>query len=67
MKIKITSVYVDDQEKALVLDHLLGGTPIGRIVGREAMKFGWPRLNSEYAKQFGMETPDRPSQKGRTN
>jgi hypothetical protein len=26
------------------------------------MKFGWPRLNSEYAKQFGLETPNRPSQ-----
>jgi uncharacterized protein YndB with AHSA1/START domain len=36
-----------------VLDHLLGGTPIGRIVGPEAMKFGgWQRLNAEYAKQF---------------
>ena len=40
-----------------VLDHLLGGTPIGRIVGPEAMKFGWQRLNAEYAKQFGLETP----------
>ena len=45
-----------------VLNHLLSGTPIGRIVGREAMKFGWPRLNSEYAKQFGIEAPNRPSQ-----
>ena len=45
-----------------VLDHLLGGTPIGRIVGTEAMKFGgWQRLNAEYAKQFGIETPNRPS------
>jgi uncharacterized protein YndB with AHSA1/START domain len=43
-----------------VLDHLLGGTPIGRIVGGEAMKFGWQRLNAEYAKQFGVETPDWP-------
>jgi len=41
-----------------VLDHLLSGTPIGRIVGAEAMKFdGWQRLNAEYAKQFGIETP----------
>jgi len=40
-----------------VLDRLLIGTPIGRIVAGEAMKFGWPRLNSEYAKQFGIETP----------
>src|SRR5712692_6417103 len=46
-----------------VLDHLLSGTPIGRIVGAEAMKFaGWQRLNAEYAKQFGIETPNRPPQ-----
>ncbi|HEV7218800.1 MAG TPA: SRPBCC domain-containing protein, partial [Terriglobales bacterium] len=32
-----------------VLDRLLNGTPIGRIVGGEAMKFGWQRLNAEYA------------------
>src|SRR6202047_724999 len=50
-----------------VLERLIGGEPIGRIVGAEAMKFGWQRLNAEYAKQFGMETPDWPSQKGRTN
>jgi uncharacterized protein YndB with AHSA1/START domain len=51
-----------------VLDRLLIGTPIGRMVGPEAMKFGgWQRLNAEYAKQFGIETPDGPSQKGRTN
>lgn len=37
-----------------VLDHFVGGEPIGRIVGGEAMKFGWPRLNTEYAKQFGL-------------
>jgi len=36
-----------------VLDHLLSGAPIGRIVGPDAMKFGgWRRLNAEYAKQF---------------
>ena len=41
-----------------VLDHLLGGAPIGRIVGPEAMKFGgWQRLNGEYARQFGIELP----------
>src|SRR5262245_38585256 len=40
-----------------VLDHLLGGAPIGRIVGPDAMKFGgWQRLNAEYAKQFDAET-----------
>jgi hypothetical protein len=41
-----------------VLDRLLAGDPIGRIAGAEAMKFGgWQRLNAEYAKQFGVETP----------
>src|SRR5258708_9750016 len=40
-----------------VLARLLSGTPIGRIGGAEAMKFDWPRLNSEYARQFGIETP----------
>ena len=41
-----------------VLDHLLSGNPIGRIVGAEVMKLeGWQRLNAEYAKQFGIETP----------
>ncbi|HTF67244.1 MAG TPA: SRPBCC family protein [Edaphobacter sp.] len=44
-----------------VLDSLLGGTPIGRIVGAEATKFGgWQRLNTEYAKQFGVDTPGWP-------
>lgn len=36
-----------------VLDRLLIGEPIGRIVGPEAMKFGWPRLKTEYEEQFG--------------
>ncbi len=38
-----------------VLDRLLSEKPIGRIVAGEAMKFGWQRLNAEYAKQFGIE------------
>ena len=41
-----------------VLDHLLGGSPIGRIVGPDAAKFeGWQRLNKEYAKEFGIASP----------
>src|ERR1700685_1539557 len=43
-----------------VLDHLLSGTPLGRLVGSEAMKFGWQRVNAEYAKQFGIESPNWP-------
>ena len=42
-----------------VLDRLLAGHPIGRMVGVDTMKFGgWQRLNAEYAKQFGIEAPD---------
>jgi uncharacterized protein YndB with AHSA1/START domain len=37
-----------------VLERHLDGQPIGRIVGGEAMKFGWKRLNAEYAEQFGL-------------
>lgn len=41
-----------------VLDHLLSGDPIGRLVAADALKFGgWQRLHAEYAKQFGVETP----------
>lgn len=43
-----------------VLERLLADNPIGRIVAGEAMKFGWPRLNTEYAKQFGIEPPSWP-------
>jgi hypothetical protein len=51
-----------------VLDHFLSGTPIGRIVGVEAMKFaGWQRLNAEYAKQFGMEPPNWSPQAARNS
>jgi uncharacterized protein YndB with AHSA1/START domain len=39
-----------------VLDYALTGTPLGRIVGPQAMKLaGWQRLHTDYAKQFGKE------------
>ncbi len=42
-----------------VLDRLLAGNPIGRIVGVDAMKFtGWQRLVAEYSKQFDVEPPN---------
>ena len=45
-----------------VLDRLLTGQPMGRIVGPDAMKFGgWQRLNAEYAAQFGIEAPNWPA------
>jgi uncharacterized protein YndB with AHSA1/START domain len=43
-----------------VLDRLLRGIPLGRIVAGEAMKFDWQRLNAEYARQFGVEAPGLP-------
>jgi Activator of Hsp90 ATPase homolog 1-like protein len=44
-----------------ILERLLAGEPIERIAGGEAMKSkDWQRLNVEYAKQFGIETSNRP-------
>ena len=40
-----------------VLDRLVADDRIGRIVGGEAMNFGWPRLYAEYTKRFGLQTP----------
>jgi uncharacterized protein YndB with AHSA1/START domain len=41
-----------------VMDRLLAGRPVGRLVGPDAMQFeGWQRLNAEYAEQFGVERP----------
>jgi uncharacterized protein YndB with AHSA1/START domain len=39
-----------------VLDRFLADEPIGRMVGNEAMKFEWPRLNTEYARQFELSS-----------
>lgn len=39
-----------------VLDRLIAGEPLGRIVGGSAMSCDWPRLNAEYAKQFGVSS-----------
>jgi hypothetical protein len=36
-----------------VMDRLLDGAPIGRLVAADALKFeGWQRLHTEYARQF---------------
>ncbi len=44
-----------------ILNRLLSGNPIGRLVGTDAMKFeGWQRLNAEYAEQFGVKAPNWP-------
>jgi uncharacterized protein YndB with AHSA1/START domain len=41
-----------------VLERLLSGVPIGRMVGPDAMKFGgWPQLLGDYTKLLGTKTP----------
>ena len=41
-----------------VLERLLAGKPIGRMVGADVMKFGgWQRLNAEYAKHLVSKFP----------
>jgi hypothetical protein len=46
-----------------VLDRLLAGQPIGRLLGSDAMQLeGWQRLTAEYAKQFATEPPNGPPQ-----
>ncbi|MBN9420804.1 polyketide cyclase [bacterium SCN 62-11] len=35
-----------------VLEHLVDGNPLGRIVGPDAMQHGWPRLKAEYEARF---------------
>ena len=44
-----------------VLGHFLDGRPIGRIVGADAMKFGWQRLYAEYTSQFGADPTSSPA------
>jgi uncharacterized protein YndB with AHSA1/START domain len=40
-----------------VMDRLLGGNPLGRTVGPDAVKYGgWQKLNEEYSELFGVET-----------
>lgn len=47
-----------------VLDRLLAGAPMGRLVGAQTLMLeGWQRLTTEYAKQFGVENPSWPSAK----
>ena len=47
-----------------VLDRLLSGQPLGRIVAADAMKFDWQRLVNEYAAQFGVEARSWPPKAG---
>jgi uncharacterized protein YndB with AHSA1/START domain len=41
-----------------VLEHLLGGEPLGRLVAQDALQSeGWQQLHAEYSKNFGVEAP----------
>ncbi len=43
-----------------VAERALAGHPIGRIVARDAKRFGWERLNAEYAQLFDVENTGWP-------
>lgn len=44
-----------------VMERLINGDPVGRIVSEDALKFGdWQRLHKEYSEQFGVEAPSWP-------
>lgn len=45
-----------------VAERALGGQPIGRIVAADAKRFGWDRLNAEYAERFGVENTGWPKE-----
>jgi uncharacterized protein YndB with AHSA1/START domain len=41
-----------------VMDQMLAGEPLGRIVAGDALQNeGWQRLNAEYSQRFGVEAP----------
>ncbi|MBO0852612.1 MAG: SRPBCC family protein [Nocardia sp.] len=40
---------------------LLAGTPIGPIVGKDAMNHGWTDLNKQYSDELGVEPVDPPT------
>ena len=44
-----------------VAERALDGAPVGRIVAKDALEFGWERLNDEYAKRFGIENTGVPA------
>lgn len=46
-----------------VAERALAGHPIGRIVAGDAKRFGWERLNAEYARLFGVEDTGWPEEK----
>lgn len=45
-----------------VMEKLLGGHPIGRIVGKESMDYGWGSLHEAYAKALNIEPTGFPKE-----
>ena len=43
-----------------IAERALDGSPIGRIPPEDSKKFGWERLNAEYAERFGIENTGWP-------
>jgi uncharacterized protein YndB with AHSA1/START domain len=39
----------------VVAERFLDGNPVGRIVGEDAMNYGWQQLHDQYAKELGIE------------
>jgi uncharacterized protein YndB with AHSA1/START domain len=51
-----------------VLDRLLAGNPVERVIGADAMRdAGWQRLVVEYSKQFGIDIPKSPPKVARNS
>jgi uncharacterized protein YndB with AHSA1/START domain len=44
-----------------VAERALDGHPMGRIVGEDAKRFAWERLNASYAERFGVENTGWPA------
>src|SRR6266568_672438 len=60
---QVSETTVTRADAPKVLEYNWGGNDIRwelEAFGGEAMKFDWPRLKSEYARQFGIETPNWP-------
>ncbi len=45
-----------------VVDHLMAGQPIGRIVADDALHHGWERLNDAYAARLGIASTGWPEE-----
>lgn len=47
-----------------VAEQLLDGSPVGAIVGQEALNFGWSELNDAYAERLGVDAGGESEERG---